>query len=79
MEFNPGFDIQPTTNPMGFRYGKTTFGPEVENRSLDSIRKSLLDPDCEGPDPVYSIAMDVGKTESSRQRHFSPSLSRNRT
>jgi len=46
---------------MGFKYGKDCFGPLVENRSLDSIRKSLLDPDCEGPDPVYSIAMDVGK------------------
>ena len=63
MEFNPGFDITPTINPMGFRYGKGIFGPEVENRSLDSIRKSLRDPDCKGPDPVYSIAMDVGKTE----------------
>lgn len=63
MIFNPGFDIQPTANPMGFRYGKGIFGPKVENRTLDSIRKSLRDPGCEGPDPVYSIAMDVGKTE----------------
>lgn len=63
MEFYPGFDIQPTTNPMGFKYGKGIFGPEVENRSLDSIRKSLRNPDCDGPDPVYSIAMDVGKLE----------------
>ena len=63
MEFYPGFDIQPTTDPMGFKYGKGIFGPEVENRSLDSIRKSLRNPDCDGPDPVYSIAMDVGKLE----------------
>ena len=63
MTFNPGFDIIPTTNPMGFQYGQTVFGPEVENRTLDSIRKSLRDPDCEGPDQVYSIAMDVGKTD----------------
>lgn len=63
MTFNPGFDIKPATNPMGFRYGQTVFGPEVENRTLDSIRKSLRDPHCEGPNPVYSIAMDVGKTE----------------
>lgn len=61
MKFNPGFDIQPTVNPMGFRYGQDVFGPVVENRTLESIRKSLLDPDCSGPDPVYSIAMDVGK------------------
>ena len=63
MKFNPGFDIQPTTQPMGFKYGSNVFGPEVENRTLDSIRKSLRNPDCEGPDPVYSIAMDVGKME----------------
>ena len=27
MKFNPGFDIVPTTNPMGFVYGKDVFGP----------------------------------------------------
>lgn len=63
MKFDPGFDIRPTSRPMGFRYGPGVFGPEVENRTLDSIRKSLRDPDCDGPDPVYSIAMDVGKSE----------------
>jgi glucose-6-phosphate isomerase, archaeal len=63
MKFNPGFDIQPTTQPMGFQYGHDIFGPNVENRTLDSIRKSLRDPNCAGPDPVYSIAMDVGKKE----------------
>lgn len=61
MIFNPGFDISPTTQPMGFEYGPDVFGPVVENRTLDSIRKSLLDPNCTGPDPVYAIAMDVGK------------------
>ena len=63
MKFNPGFNILPTTDPMGFKYGPIVFGPTVENRSLDSIRKSLLEPQCAGPDPVYSIAMDVGKQE----------------
>jgi glucose-6-phosphate isomerase, archaeal len=63
MNFYPGFDITPTANPMGFAYGTEVFGPSVENRSLDSIRKSLFDPSCEGPDPVYSIAMDTGKKE----------------
>jgi glucose-6-phosphate isomerase len=63
MIFYPGFDIQPTIQPMGFTYGSNVFGPEVEHRKLDSIRKSLLDPECSGPDPVYSIAMDVGKME----------------
>ena len=59
--FDPGFDIEPTVSPLGFRYGKGVFGPEVENRRLDAIRPSLLDPECEGPEVVYAIAMDVGK------------------
>ena len=56
-----GFDIQVTAQPMGFRYGPGVFGPSPELRSLDAIRKSLKDPRCQGPDPVYAIAMDVGK------------------
>jgi len=48
---------------MGFEYGVNVFGPVVENRRLDSIRKNLRDPQCSGPDPVYSIAMVVGKSE----------------
>ena len=63
MKFYPGFDIVPMADPMGFNYGPGVFGPEVENRSLDSIRRSLLNPNCSGPNPVYSIAMDVGKSE----------------
>lgn len=63
MNFYPGFDIEPTTHPMDFNYGSDVFGPPVESRSLDSIRASLHDPDCLGPDPVYAIAMDIGKRE----------------
>jgi glucose-6-phosphate isomerase len=63
MNFYPGFDIEPITEPMGFKYGAGVFGPPVENRSLDSIRKSLLDPACDGPAIVYAIAMDVGKQQ----------------
>ena len=66
MNLDPGFDIKPTSKPMGFIYGNDVFGPAVENRTLDSIRKSLKDPDCNGPDPVYSIAMDVGRNEHLR-------------
>lgn len=59
--FDPGFVITIVDSPLGFEYGEETFGPMPELRSLDAIRKSLLDPDCNGPDPVYAIAMDVGK------------------
>ena len=67
MNFYPGFDIRPTDDPMGFEYGPGVFGPVTENRTLDSIRKSLRNPQCSGPDPVYSIAMDIGK---SQHRHL---------
>ncbi len=65
MNFYPGFDIEPTTQPMGFEYGADVLGPPVENRSLDSIRKSLLYPACDGPAIVYAISMDVCK-----KKHF---------
>lgn len=63
MNFYPGFNIQPTHHPLGFNYGSDCFGPAVENRRLDDIRKSLRNPDCDGPEIVYSIAMDVGKVK----------------
>jgi glucose-6-phosphate isomerase len=55
--------VSPTADPLGFTYGPSVFGPEPELRSLDSIRRSLREPDCPGPDPVYAIAMDVGRRE----------------
>lgn len=61
LQYSPGFNIYPTYKPMGFEYGPDCFGPVVENRRLDDIRKSLANPACSGPDIVYSIAMDVGK------------------
>ena len=62
-KFSPGFGITPQYNPIGFHYADDCFGPPIENRKLDSIRPSLMDPNCTGPDIVYSIAMDVGKTK----------------
>jgi glucose-6-phosphate isomerase len=61
MSFDPGLDIRPSVDPLGFRYGAGTFGPAPELRALDAIRPSLRDPACSGPDPVYAIVMDVGK------------------
>ena len=63
MHFNFGLDISATNNPLGFAYGDDCFGPVVENRKLNNIRESLLDPNCSGPETVYAIAMDVGKYE----------------
>lgn len=63
MTFDPGVGIVPVADPLGFRYLPGAFGPEPELRSLDAIRPSLRDPRCTGPDPVYGIAMDVGRHE----------------
>ena len=60
MSYYPGFDIIPLSDPLDFRYGPSVFGPVVERRKLDSIRGSLMDPQCQGPEDVYAIAMDVG-------------------
>lgn len=63
MIFDPGLNIRVNQRPLGFSYGPGIFGPQVEYRKLDAIRSSLREPDCSGPDPVYAIAMDVGKAE----------------
>ncbi|MGL5722422.1 MAG: glucose-6-phosphate isomerase family protein [Brevinema sp.] len=57
---NPGFNISWDNISLTFSYGEGVFGPIEEQRSLESIRQSLLDPKCSGPEIVYSIAMDVG-------------------
>jgi len=72
VKFEPGFDIAVTSDPLGFKYGKEVFGPSPELRRLDSIRPSLRDASCSGPDPVYAIAMDVGL-----ERHRTVLLQRN--
>lgn len=61
--FDPGIAVAPHPSGAGFVYGEDVFGPEPENRRLDDIRRSLLDPACTGPEIVYSIAMDVGRTK----------------
>lgn len=65
--FDPGLDIRLKQHPLGFEFGPGVFGPEPEYRSLDSIRRSLHDPACTGPDPVYAIVMDVGKQKHRKE------------
>jgi len=62
-KFDPGLDVRVLKDTLNFRYGPGVFGPKPEYRSLDAIRGSLRDPNCGGPDPVYAIAMDVGRVE----------------
>ncbi|MDF1493151.1 glucose-6-phosphate isomerase family protein [Caproiciproducens sp. CPB-2] len=60
--FYPGFDVKPDIGSLDFSYGEGVFGPVTEKRRLDDIRRSLSDPSASGPEVVYSVAMDVGKT-----------------
>lgn len=61
--FNNGIEIKYNFETKEFIYGENSFGPKTEKRKLDDIRKSLKNPSCEGPEVVYSIAMDVGLKE----------------
>lgn len=58
--FDSGLDVNVQAD-LKITYGHETYGPENEQRHLDDIRRSLLDPSASGPDLVYSIAMDVGR------------------
>lgn len=58
-----GLDLTIDEATMAFHYGPGVRGPEAELRTLDAIRPSLKDPQCSGPSPVYSIAMDVRRVE----------------
>lgn len=61
--FDPGLDVRVRTRELAFDYGAGVIGPPPELRRLAAIRSSLRDPGCEGPDPVYGIAMDVCRGE----------------
>lgn len=63
MAFDPGLAVRFRSDALSFEYGPSIFGPQPEHRQLDAIRTSLRDPGCAGPDPVYSIVMDVGRAE----------------
>lgn len=67
MTFDPGLDIRVNEHLLGFNFGPGIFVPVVQYRRLDTVRPSLHDPNCTGPDPVYAIAMDVGKSEHRQQ------------
>jgi glucose-6-phosphate isomerase, archaeal len=62
-DFDPKLGVCADRDHLTFTYESGVFGPEPEFRRLDEIRRSLRDPQCNGPDPVYSIVMDVGREE----------------
>ena len=59
--FDPKLGVRCTGEDLRFTYEEGVFGPQPEMRQLDDIRPSLRDPHCVGPNPVYSIVMDVGR------------------
>jgi glucose-6-phosphate isomerase len=61
LAFDTGLPIDFDPGRLSFQFGPDLVGPEPELRSLDAIRRSLLDPGCTGPDPVYGICMDVAR------------------
>src|ERR1700682_644522 len=65
-KFDPRLGV-PSHADLTFRYDEGVFGPQPEFRRLDNIRRSLRDPSCDGPDPVYSIVMDVGRREHNNE------------
>lgn len=66
--FDPKLGVR-CADDLRFTYKAGIFGPAPEMRRLDAIRPSLRDPDCAGPDPVYSIVMDVGREEHRSELH----------
>lgn len=62
-EFDPGLNLAATDAPLGFTLGDDTYGPTPEVRRLNAIRASLRDPQCDGPDELYAIMMDVGREQ----------------
>lgn len=63
LAFDPGLPLRLSESELAFEYGPNVFGPAPEMRRLDAIRPSLRDPECDGPDPVYGIAMDIGREQ----------------
>jgi glucose-6-phosphate isomerase len=67
--FDPKLGVRVNSDDLQFEYDADVFGPQPEFRRLDAIRPSLRNPHCKGPDPVYSIVMDVGRNEHREELH----------
>jgi glucose-6-phosphate isomerase len=53
-----GMDIELDLRGLGFAFGPTMHAVPSEQRQLDAVRASLMDPGCDGPDLLYTIYMD---------------------
>jgi glucose-6-phosphate isomerase, archaeal len=57
---NNGMNLTFDLESMELIYNQENFGPITEKRKLDDVRATLRDPKADGPEILYSIAMDVG-------------------
>jgi len=57
---NNGMNLTFDLESMELIYNQENFGPITEKRKLDDVRATLRDPSADGPEILYSIAMDVG-------------------
>jgi glucose-6-phosphate isomerase, archaeal len=69
LKFDPKLGVHSPAGDLQFTYDSGVFGPQPEFRRLDDVRRSLRDSECQGPDPVYSIVMDVGRHEHRAELH----------
>jgi glucose-6-phosphate isomerase len=53
-----GLNIDLDLEGLGFRFGEDMHAVPEERRHLDAVRASLMNPDAEGPDVLYTIYMD---------------------
>ncbi|MFD2305373.1 glucose-6-phosphate isomerase family protein [Enterococcus termitis] len=74
MSFDGGLAVQLNETELTLEFGTGLFYPNrLERRYLNDVRSSLLDKHAEGPEVLYTIAMDVGKTvhfEDLHKRHL---------
>ena len=62
-----GFDIELDLEGLAFRFGPGMHAVPEERRKLDAVRASLMDPTSAGPEDLYTIYMDFGRTAEREQ------------
>ncbi len=68
-----GMDIELDLEGLRFVFGSDMHGVPSEQRKLDAVRASLMDPQCAGPDLLYTIYMDFCR-EADRARILADGL-----
>lgn len=56
-----GMGIELDLDDLSFRFGREMRSVPDERRRLDAVRASLREPECRGPDLLYTIYMDFAR------------------